>query len=179
MHLGGCGRHRRYHMTCAEQAELERAQGWACGICATRGAALVIDHDHGYGMRAVRGLVCPTCNQILRWHDSGHTPGGRPVEEYLRTAWHLTHRPGLEPLPQSPGMETAEAIPVGPGEVQKMLGVSRQRFGQLRQQPGFPEPWEILANVTLWRDTDIEKWAKAHGRKVEPHNVVPSKEWKP
>jgi hypothetical protein len=32
----------------------------------------------------------------------------------------------------------------------------------------FPEPWEHLGTGKIWRDTDIIKWAKSHGREVHP-----------
>lgn len=68
--------------------------------------------------------------------------------------------------------------PIGPREVAAMLSISRQRLTQLRgDHADFPAPWVMLGTGAIWRDSDVSAWAKAHGRKVEPHNVVPNKEW--
>jgi hypothetical protein len=58
--------------------------------------------------------------------------------------------------------------PIGPHEVSLILGVNRQRVLQLMSTyaDDFPEPWVHLKTGKIWRDTDIVKWAKAHGRTV-------------
>lgn len=58
---------------------------------------------------------------------------------------------------------------IGPHEIAVMLGVTRQRVTQLRQEPDFPKPWEILATGYIWRDTDIEAYAHSKGRKFTPY----------
>ena len=56
-------------------------------------------------------------------------------------------------------MTDREPIPVGPGEIAELVGLSRQRVDQLSRQVGFPEPWAELLTGRVWRDTDIEAWA--------------------
>lgn len=58
-------------------------------------------------------------------------------------------------------MTAREPIPVGPGEIAEMVGLSRQRVDQLSRQVGFPAPWAELLTGRVWRDTDIEAWASA------------------
>lgn len=61
-----------------------------------------------------------------------------------------------------------------------MLGVTRQRFTQLRTESAdFPAPWVALGTGAIWRDTDIKAWAEAHGRTHLPHGVVASPRWTP
>lgn len=68
--------------------------------------------------------------------------------------------------------------PIGPREVAAMLGVTRQRLTQLRSDhKDFPAPWVSLGTGAIWRDADVVAWAKAHGRKPEPHGVVESPPW--
>ena len=53
---------------------------------------------------------------------------------------------------------------VGSAEIEDMLGVSRQRVQQLIAQPDFPKPVARLKMGKVWRRSDVEKWARAHGR---------------
>jgi prophage regulatory protein len=55
---------------------------------------------------------------------------------------------------------------VGAAEIQRMLGVSRQRVTQLTQRPDFPEPTVVLARGAVWHTEDIVAWAEADGREV-------------
>jgi hypothetical protein len=56
---------------------------------------------------------------------------------------------------------------VGPAEIGKMLGVSRQRVHQLTEEdPSFPKPAAELATGRVWETRDVEKWAKATGREI-------------
>lgn len=60
-----------------------------------------------------------------------------------------------------------------------MLGVSRQRLTQLRSEhANFPMPWVMLGTGAIWRDSDIEAWAKASGRTVAAHGVEESQPWR-
>lgn len=45
-----------------------------------------------------------------------------------------------------------------------MLGLSRQRVDQLSRERHFPEAWRELRTGRVWRDTDIEQWARDTGR---------------
>lgn len=52
---------------------------------------------------------------------------------------------------------------VGLSEIATMLGVSRQRVGQLvRDYDDFPPPVAELASGRIWETTAVEGWAKDH-----------------
>jgi prophage regulatory protein len=52
---------------------------------------------------------------------------------------------------------------VGLSEIAAMLGVSRQRVGQLaRDYDDFPAPVAELASGRIWERTSVEAWANAH-----------------
>jgi prophage regulatory protein len=55
---------------------------------------------------------------------------------------------------------------VGSQEIERMLGVSRQRVQQLIAQPDFPEPDVKLAMGKVWKRAEVAAWAQAHGRDV-------------
>lgn len=48
---------------------------------------------------------------------------------------------------------------LGATDVARLLGVSRQRFYQLQDRPGFPRSATELARGALWRREDIEAFA--------------------
>jgi hypothetical protein len=48
----------------------------------------MFDHDHDLGWRAVRGLVCPSCNAILHRVDTGKREPDDHVMAYLMNPWH-------------------------------------------------------------------------------------------
>ena len=52
---------------------------------------------------------------------------------------------------------------VGLSEIAAMLGVSRQRAGQLvRDYNDFPPPTAELASGRIWETSAVEAWAKSH-----------------
>lgn len=52
---------------------------------------------------------------------------------------------------------------VGLSEIATMLGVSRQRAGQIvRDYEDFPPPVAELASGRIWETTAVEAWANAH-----------------
>lgn len=53
---------------------------------------------------------------------------------------------------------------MGVTEIAELLGVSRQRAGQLAATFGFPAPLARLAVGPIWRREDIEQWARDAGR---------------
>jgi hypothetical protein len=61
---------------------------------------------------------------------------------------------------------------LGSQEVAEALGVSRQRLGQLRARPDFPQPVLQLAATPLWLgsaiDAFLEGWDRRPGRRNEP-----------
>lgn len=86
--------HGAYRMNCDEyEALLRRSQG-RCEICgiARRDAPtgqLYIDHDGKYGYPAVRGIVCPKCNSLLRYVDRYQKPATPEVRKYLGDPWFV------------------------------------------------------------------------------------------
>jgi predicted DNA-binding transcriptional regulator AlpA len=53
---------------------------------------------------------------------------------------------------------------VGLKEIAEMLGVSKQRAGQLAEQSGFPAPLGEISAGRVWRRSDVESWARREGR---------------
>lgn len=53
---------------------------------------------------------------------------------------------------------------MGLTEIATLLGVSRQRAGQLAAAEGFPVPAARLAAGPVWERVDVEAWAKTAGR---------------
>jgi Recombination endonuclease VII len=98
-HWPNC-RHRNYHLTCQEFEMLDQEAGGFCDICGedyhSSGRALHIDHDHAIGWRAVRGMLCRSCNGILTSIDQRLTAPDRAAVYYLDNPWH--GRVGLERL---------------------------------------------------------------------------------
>lgn len=54
---------------------------------------------------------------------------------------------------------------LGLAEIGKMLGVSRQRVGQLAQTPTFPAPAAKLATGPVWTLPAVERWSANWPRK--------------
>lgn len=98
-----CSPHVVRGLTCERYELLVEWAGAACQVCrSTR--HLVIDHDHGLGEWAVRGLLCSTCNARL------HCLEGPEVERYLSHPWHrLNPDHPLKPTRPSP-TPTADAL---------------------------------------------------------------------
>jgi hypothetical protein len=83
-----CG-HKVYHLTCEELGAIERDAQERCAICGDEPAAgLELDHDHAVGARAIRGMVCPPCNGLLRSVDTGKAAPDQRVAGYLATPWY-------------------------------------------------------------------------------------------
>jgi len=93
-------RHVSYHLSCSEFEMLERESDGFCDICGrdlrATGTTPDIDHDHAIGWRAVRGLLCESCNVSLARVDLGLREPTRAMRYYLDNPWHA--RVGLEPL---------------------------------------------------------------------------------
>jgi predicted DNA-binding transcriptional regulator AlpA len=53
---------------------------------------------------------------------------------------------------------------MGTTEIAQMLGVSRQRAGQLVRTEGFPLPVVRLAAGPVWESADVDQWARETGR---------------
>lgn len=51
---------------------------------------------------------------------------------------------------------------MGAAEIEKRLGVSRQRVYQLTTRTDWPTPYDELAMGKVWRIEDIEAWVRTH-----------------
>lgn len=80
--------HKQYAMTCDEFESLLAAAQNACQMCSQPSARLVIDHDHGQGIWAVRGLLCAGCNWTLGRIENGRARATKAAGTYLSTPWH-------------------------------------------------------------------------------------------
>jgi hypothetical protein len=45
-------------------------------------------------------------------------------------------------------------------ELSEVLGVSRQRAGQIAEKPDFPKPLDRIAAGPVWKMDDVKAWAK-------------------
>ena len=86
--------HVGYGLSCAEYDQLLAESRGCCMLC-KRPSVLPrqIDHDHELGSWAVRGIVCGSCNQCLKWVDCGVKTATADIARYLANAWHL-RQPG-------------------------------------------------------------------------------------
>jgi hypothetical protein len=62
----------RYGITIEEYNKLLKQQNGVCAICKQppRKKRLAVDHSHKNNI--IRGLLCPTCNNVLGWLDKTH-----------------------------------------------------------------------------------------------------------
>lgn len=87
--------HLRFRLSCDDFAALlQRCQN-RCEICgipspeAPRGKLyLYLDHDHRYGLYAIRGLLCARCNILMRDVDRRKRSDLR-AEAYVANAWFM------------------------------------------------------------------------------------------
>ncbi len=56
---------------------------------------------------------------------------------------------------------------LGPAELVKLLGVSRQRVSQMAARPDFPRPRFALIMGSVWALEDIKVWADQRGRTLD------------
>jgi prophage regulatory protein len=59
---------------------------------------------------------------------------------------------------------TTEKPILAVSDIADLLGVSRQRAGQLTQTKGFPEPWTELRQGPVWKRKPVERWMAKTGR---------------
>lgn len=163
-----CLRHSRYLLTCDEWTALALAAGVRCSCCGQEVTRLVVDHDHDLGQGAVRGLVCARCNNALRRVDAGVVAATPQIASYLEHAWHLQHRPNLQPIQRPFGsVPEAEQDPIGSYEISQLLSVNRQRVHQLASTAGFPPPICEISAGGIWDRNQVIAWARADGRIVD------------
>ncbi|MGH8965825.1 MAG: endonuclease domain-containing protein [Actinomycetes bacterium] len=84
--------HVAYRMTCEEFENLWARSGGCCEICGQAepevpGGRLVIDHDARIGWNAVRGILCPKCNNLMGFVDAG-TKQSEKADQYEANAWY-------------------------------------------------------------------------------------------
>jgi len=53
-------------------------------------------------------------------------------------------------------------------DIAKRLGITKQRVAQLAARDDFPTPIGVLGRSTVWRWSDIERWARETGRLTRP-----------
>ena len=53
---------------------------------------------------------------------------------------------------------------MGVAEIADLLDVSTQRVDQIARTDAFPAPVAVLTMGRIWKQTDVERWAKANGR---------------
>lgn len=95
-----CPPHASRGLTCERYEELVADAGGSCQICGDN-RHLVIDHDHGVGDWAVRGILCSTCNAFLYWME------GPSKDAYLASPWYAAHPE--HPVTPTPRASTAAA----------------------------------------------------------------------
>ncbi len=54
---------------------------------------------------------------------------------------------------------------MGQVEIAAMLGVTKQRAGQLTSRPDFPEPEAVLAVGKVWSRAAVESWVAGWRRR--------------
>jgi hypothetical protein len=95
--MRACSSHVRYGLDCEAYDGLLAIAKHRCQLCGDD-YALVIDHDHGVGDWAVRGVLCSDCNTSL------HRMTGRKVDRYLANPWHTSHpHHPVKPTQRLPG----------------------------------------------------------------------------
>lgn len=80
--------HVGYSLSCVEYDDLRNLANGRCSLCRTTPERFEIDHDHGLGQWAVRGLLCGPCNHHLKMVDDGRIQPGTQALNYLANAWH-------------------------------------------------------------------------------------------
>lgn len=136
--------HRRYVLTCAQYEELlARSRGF-CELCGQPGATqqwgkLCIDHDHRYGLWAVRGLLCHGCNRVVDQLPPTHPS----VAPYLASAWHLGKGWSLA-QPDEPSLRSLIREPRG-------KAWERSEAGWRRLNPYGSRPRSVRLDLT-WRE---------------------------
>lgn len=94
-----CATHKVYSLTCTEYEELWERAGGCCEACGKEIDRTkrdhAIDHDHHYGLTAVRGIVCVRCNGYLarletpRLRPTWSDGPGRWFRGYFERAWFM------------------------------------------------------------------------------------------
>lgn len=51
---------------------------------------------------------------------------------------------------------------MGAAEIQRRLGLGRNRVFQITSNRNFPEPYAVLTMGSVWAAADVEAWIKVH-----------------
>lgn len=62
---------------------------------------------------------------------------------------------------------------LGPAELARLIGVSRQRVSQLAQKSTFPAPLAVLEMGSVWALGDLTAWAESTGRTLHLDALPP------
>lgn len=145
-----CSRHRIYRLTCSQYDELEARGKGLCEVCKAAPGSY-IDHDHTFDPTGVRGLVCPSCNAILRDVESGRREPSPEVIVFL------DRDPIIGLLPPTKRPEGA----LGMSQVAPRLGVSVTYVEGLRRTGRMPDSdGQIkLGRSPWWWPETIDAWA--------------------
>lgn len=88
-------RHRLYLLSCPNFDLLRERAKSMCEICGPAGwttrtpaGSMFIDHDHGLGIWAVRGLLCGKCNALV--DQNREFRSRQAVRAYLANPFHKT-----------------------------------------------------------------------------------------
>jgi hypothetical protein len=134
--------HRSYDLDCEAYDRFVADHGGRCALCGKTGPEtpqgyLVIDHDHGVGQWAVRGLLCWRCNNVLDAYRHVKTP---TENAYLADPWWRRHFGGLGlPVDQAP------EPPIGTTVAADCFRWTRTRRGWERPRASHgPMTWEKL-----------------------------------
>jgi prophage regulatory protein len=60
-------------------------------------------------------------------------------------------------------------------DIAALLGVTRQRAGQITQRPDFPAPAKLVGKRRLWRRPNVERWRDARPRVWHPPRLDPQR----
>lgn len=90
---GTCYTHSGWFLTCDEYEGLLADYNRRCALCGKTDRYLNVDHDHGLGISAIRGVLCPRCNGgHMRRVDEGYRPICGTTRDYLMSPWYLARR---------------------------------------------------------------------------------------
>lgn len=118
--------HLLYKLSCVDYEDLIARCGNRCEICGTPGpqaprAKLFIDHDHRYGLYAIRGLLCARCNVLMRDVDRCRRVDER-AEAYMANAWflwRLVNPAGRQGAPVDPRVRGGWERPLRPALMER------------------------------------------------------------
>ena len=157
-------------------------QQWSVRVTAPAPADLDIDAHVAVAEELQAGLMHDGARHLLTAVYTVTAPTLRKAtDEALRAARALPAKPTrLQVLPLDDWVdEQKEPQPrdlVGSAEAALLLGVSRQRVGQLVERPDFPAPIARLSAGPVWTRISIEAFNQSWTRKItgRPRKAKPA-----